>query len=533
MKLHCLALALLLFLIPLSFLRAEDTNNPVEDDNTLYVINKIEFMIDGRTKPYALMYCGKFKEGEKILGKNSLDRYIAQKTQLLVNERVLETVRIEYSVGEADETGALPVKLEVYVKDTWNLIVLPYPKFDSNEGFSITLKARDYNFLGTMSGLRFDFGFQRDSDNDNIFSFSIDSDTPFTLFGLRWNLNFDHDFKFTIGNPLYYRNITGLSVELPWRITTFTFGFNHYVTVNEETSDEAKDLYGVTEDFYDPYGSAEFFTNWQIPLGVAVGNYGDLTYTPKITMKFNYPISSQYEHRKPVTTLSHSIGFGRTDWIGNFRKELSASFSNSYNWYFGRSDAPVSIDINAVGTVHWPFNKYIGVSSRLNYYQKWQWSDRNNKWLPNYSAGDKIRGVIDKDLQADVMLSWNIDFPIRLIRFWPSEWFHKPKLRFMNFEMFISPFLDLALLKGPYNALKDNPHEGTNFAFNDMVAGFGLELIVYPGFFRSLRLRASIGYNNHSSSENCCVVHYITGLPKVMGFFPKWSEFYLGLDLFY
>lgn len=558
MKLQYILLLSLLVLLPFSFLysqegrveelyknlydentaisedqKYEETYSAPTDDNTLYIIQKIEFQVKGRSKPFALMYHGKFREDEEIIGKENLERYIALKIQLLMNQRVLEEVRIDHFIGEADETGAFPVKLVVYVKDTWNFIVLPYPKFDSNDGFSITLKARDYNFLGAMSPLKLDFGFARESDGDKTFNFLLDSDTPFSLFGLRWNLNFDNEIGFTIGKPLYYQNVTGLSVDLPWRITTFNFGFNHYVTVNEEVDDEAKDLYGATGDFYDPYGSAEFYANWEIPLGFSAGNFGDISYTPKISTRFNYPVSKQYDHRKPVISFSNTIGFGRTDWIGNFRKELSASISNSYNWYLNRSDAPLDIDINATGTVHWPFNKYIGISSRLNYYQKWQWSAKNDKWLPNYSAGNMIRGVIDRDLQADLMLSLNLDFTIRLLRFWPSEWFNKPKLRFFNFELYISPFLDLALLKGPYNYLKQNPYEGTDFNFKDIVAGFGLELILYPGFFRSLRLRVSLGYNNYYSTDHCCFVHFISGIPKKGGFFPEWSELYIGLDLFY
>jgi len=143
-----------------------DIINTIETDNDTDIVthntfdneNEIDFDIDGRTRPFALLANGEFREGERIYGKENLEKYISLKRQLLLNQRVLEEVNIEYSLGAVEKDGAIPVSLIIFVKDTWNLIILPYPKYDSNEGFSITIKARDYNFLGTMSALKFDLG---------------------------------------------------------------------------------------------------------------------------------------------------------------------------------------------------------------------------------------------------------------------------------------------------------------------------------------------------------------------------------------
>ena len=45
------------------------------------------------------------------------------------------------------------VTLDVYTRDTWNLIALPYFKYDSNSGLLLALRGRDYNFFGTMQTL--------------------------------------------------------------------------------------------------------------------------------------------------------------------------------------------------------------------------------------------------------------------------------------------------------------------------------------------------------------------------------------------
>ena len=479
---------------------------PAENDHTVYVIRGIEFDIIGRSRPFALISHGEFKYGEQIRGKKNLDKYLADKEQLLLNRRVLEELKIEYFPGESEEDGALPVKLLVHVKDSRNRVILPYPQYTTSDGFSITVKARDYNFLGTLNALKVDFGYNLKKGDQGI-HFLLDADVPFQAAGLNWNLNFDHFLNYNFGEPVYYQNVTGLSFQLPWRATTFTVGFNQYLTINEEPSEESKEIYSVTEKQYDPYGATELFASQKIPLGIALGDFGELTYTPGLSGRINYPYGKMDEVRKPVTTFSHSIGFGRVNWIGNYRKGLSASVGNAYSWYIDRSDAPLKITLEGDVNFHWIFSKYFGFSSRLNYREWWQRSDKMNSgnggWIPYFNAGDTIRGVLDidiwrtqgSDVWADRMLSLNLDFPVRVLRFWPSEWCDNPKLRLFNFEMFFSPFMDMALLQGPYSRLRTDWYDGTEFSFKDMISTAGFEIIVFSGFFRSLKLRLSAGYN--------------------------------------
>ena len=508
---------------------AEPLPSPVHIENgkTVYIIREMEFDVDGRSRPFALIIKGEFKYGEVIKGKANLDKYLANKRQLLVNERVLEEVSIEYFLGESEEDGSLPVKLLVHVKDTTNLVILPYPKYDSNDGLSITLKMRDYNFLGTMSPLRVDFGYQSYR-NDNIINFSIDTDIPFQFAGLNWIFNFDHIFKYTFGEPLYYQNVTGLSVELPWETNTFTVGFNQYLIFNEENSDDNIDIYGLPDRYPGAYGATELFASLKIPFGIYVGN-DEVSYTPKISGRINYLYNNMDESRKPVTTFSHTIGFGRANWIGNFRKGILVSLSNDYNWYVDRQDAPLGINLDANFTYYHPFSKYIGFSTRFRYRQWWQYSNDKNDWIPYYFAGDTIRGVIDDKIRANYMASFNFDLPIRLLRFWPSEWFNKPKLHFFDFEMHFAPFMDMALVKGPYSRVKNpsNPSEGaTKFtSLGDMITTGGVEVIVFPGFFRSFYIRGSIGYDLKNFLKN--------GFTYKWGFFPQWDEIYIGVDLSY
>jgi len=468
---------------------------------TVYVIREIEFSIDGTTRPFALMIHGEFKEGRRLAGRENLLEYLALKQRLLMNQRVLEEVRIEYFAAEVGEDGETPIRLLVHVRDSRNFIALPFPQYSTGDGFSLTLKARHYNFLGTMSAFGLDLGYgQRGGDRGA--RFSIESETPFQAAGLVWSLTFNHFFNYTFGQPLFYQNVTGLSVRLPWRTTTLTVGVNQYLTFNEEPGPESVFVYRV-EGLYSPYGATEIFASHRIPLGFAVGGFGELAYTPRLSGRIQYPPGEMDEVRKPRVSFSHSLAFGRIDWIGNYRRGLEASVGNSLYWYIDRHDAPFRVSLDGSVVFHWPLAERLGVSSRLRYRQWWQRSDRFGGGIPYFNAGDVLRGVLDSnvwrtqdsDLWADRMLSLNVDVPIKALDFRPSGWFGDPRLRLFDFQMHISPFMDMALLQGPFNNLKDNPDEGSRFRFGDMIHTAGFEIIVFSGFFRNLYLRASVAYN--------------------------------------
>jgi hypothetical protein len=530
-------LVVVFFLVRAMAQAQENAEPPAEasgtdDSQIVYVIRKIDFDVKGRSRPFALISNGEFKEGERIQGKDRLEQYIALKQQLLINQRVLEEVSIEYTLGTPEADGAVPVDLLVHVEDTTNFIVLPYPKYDSNDGGSLTLKARDYNFLGTMNALRIDLGVRVDTEEKkSVFNFEIDSDTPFKAAGLNWNLNFDHFFKLTLFDgarqPLYYQNITGLSMELPRGSTTFTLGFNQYLVFNEENSDEAKNVYGLGERFDGPYGGSEIYGSWKIPLGIQVGEFGDLNYTPGVSGRVNYIIENRDEPRKPVASFSHSLGFGRVNWIGNYRKGIEASVSNGYNYYFSRSDAPFAVNLSAGATIHWPFTRLIGLSARIQYRQWWQESDRLKDTVPYYSAGDVLRGVVNDHLQANYMLSFNLDLPFRILRFWPSEWFNYAPLHLFDFEMHVSPFMDLALVKSPDYNFSTRADKKTGFSIDDMIMTGGFEIIVFPGYFRSFYLRGSVGYNITN------LINEKRTPDLKWGIFPQWNEIYIGIGHHY
>ena len=479
-----------------------------EDKNAIYVINSFNYNVTGRTLPFMLNTKTELKKGEEIHGYHNFLKFIKDKSQLLINERVLkDNVRIEYTLGEPDEKGRIPVDIEIYAEDTWNIIALPYPKYSSNSGLEIIIKARDYNFFGTMNALRFDFGYKLDQYKRSYYTLMLDIGIPFELFGVKWHLDFDHDFNYRPERdlPYFYKNKTGLSVDLPIGLTTLTLSFHEYFIVNDELSETDQEIYSL--EFQEGlYMSSRPEISWKIPTGLEIGPYGILTYTPGVHASINHQISSWelVENRNGATyTFSHTLGFSRVDWIGNFKKGLSVNVSNSVNRFYNFPNDdwdPVYTNLEVSAAGYFIFTDFLGLSSRVLY--RHYFKDYNE------SAGDVIRGILDSHVDADYIASLNIDLPIRLLRIRPSEWFPNNKFtRIFDFDMHFIPVFDIAFYQ--------DHNKKQTFSRENILMGGGVEIIVFPQRWRSLFFRISAGWDFSNIA-----------LKTPM-------ELFLGMDLFY
>ena len=471
---------------PESSLSATGPDQPlISDDDQLYVITDFEFDIKGRTRPDALIYVGEFKQGEKLRGLANLEKYVSDKTQTLINQRVLkDNAAISYSVGEPSEDGAYPVTITIKVEDSWNIIALPYPKYSSHTGFGITLKARDYNFMGTMNPLRIDLGYSNDENNHSSFTLGVFSSTPFRALGYTWKFRFDNTFTYRpdVDEPYYYQNVIGLSVEVPFYATTFTFGFEEASNVNEGNSSRYEDEYGEFQKGL--YMSSELFTSWKIPTGLMVYKFGELTYTPRVSGTMNHELPKwplQEIRRGPYMNFRHSLGFDKIDWHANYRQGLSVSVGNSYNYNFYRlknDQEPLSISYGFEGIGHLIVSNFFAISSRLMF-QRWFYHDPEY----NENAGGALRGIRDDAISADYMLSLNMDFPVRVLVFAPPGRSNRRRSGILDFEMQLAPVIDLAMFHYP------DPVEEISFEPKNIVATGGLEMIIFPAFMRNLYVR--------------------------------------------
>jgi hypothetical protein len=463
---------------------------PSYDDSTLFVIVDYKFNVKGISRPFALQYKliekGEFRQGETITGTANLEKYISLITQIFINQRVLkDNVEVSYSAGDQNPDGSYPVTIMIKVEDTWNIIALPRPYYKNND-FDLTIKARDYNFLGTMNALRVDlgYGYDGDAEQPHSFLFGVYFDTPFKFWNHYWNFTFDNTVQFRLEAPVYYENTTGLSMDMPFRSTTFTFGVTERIYANQENSDWAKaNGYGTYHNGM--YMSGNPYVNWRIPTGLMMYRFGELTYTPSISATFNHsfpewPISD--DRRGPFIGLSHSLGFGNIDWHGNYREGLAFSMGNSYSYDFNRDIHSVSFDLT--GIVHHVFTSFFAVSARFMYRYGYSSDNGGEFYVSNF-----LRGVEDSSISAYEMLSVNLDLPVRLFAFTPSIWFNDSKLRLFDLEVHAAPVIDLALYRHKFfdYIMKYGPEEYA-------VTG-GLEVVVFSLFMRSLYVRLGFTIN--------------------------------------
>lgn len=481
-------------------------------DDALYVIDSWVFVTDGITRDYALNNRLNLYNGEILKGMAALANFISEKTQLLLNERIFESARIEYTTGQAlpfDSEEAYPVDLVIYTKDSWNIIALPYPKYDDNSGFSISIKARDYNFLGAMSPLKLDLGYQYDIEGKSTFSFLLDSNIPFPLFGLIWEIDFDNEFMYRMSaeKPFFYGNTTGLSVELPLKRTIFTIGFSESFFLDKENPQEYQDRYGRFQEGL--YFSSKPYINIYIPTGLKIESMGELVYSQELYAVFNHELPQWplNDFRKgPLLGFTHSLDFGRVDWIGNFRKGFYASIGSalSYNFYSKENNIqPLGANMKASAESHFILSDFSGISFRLMYRQ-WFFNE-----FYRY-AGDVLRGFLDKLIFANYMISLNLDFPLRVLQFRPSQWRQDNSFSSVfDFDLHLIPIIDAAFFSSPQT-------DSYNKAENVHIT-CGLELVFFPLRWRSLFLRASIGFGMQLFN------------PKA----PVTNEIFIGMELYY
>ena len=126
-----------------------------------YMIRTVDFEVDGITMELALREKVDISGNETFPDLTALEAFVADRRQLLSNERVLESVAARYALEPAPG-GGFYADLIFSTKDSWNIIALPKPKYDSNTGFDLSVRARDYNFLGSMRTLAVNFDYSID-----------------------------------------------------------------------------------------------------------------------------------------------------------------------------------------------------------------------------------------------------------------------------------------------------------------------------------------------------------------------------------
>ena len=432
------------------------------------LVRSVVYEVDGRTIPYFLAQKTELPEGMEFSSISDLETYLARARQRLLNERVLESVEVELGFGPIGGDGKLPADITFRVKDTWNIIVLPYFKFDSNSGLLVSGRARDYNFLGSMLPLRIDANYEKNFGEDGIWSLDLDFSYPFPALDMDWSFDLSASIELHAegSSPSAMMGL-GISSFLPLGPGTLDLGLGQKFLFNawESSTSEYEDKFFMISNSYVGYT----YPLWVSPDGER------LNIRPRVGVTGNWDIGGVEDYRlqgSPTLQAGTDLSYGTVNWQGNFRDGWRANLDVSLDYSvfhhnYTRSFTLASSRFDDFG--------WFGLGMRFKAFYLFDGADD--------TAGSELRGILNKRAVTDAAYVVNLDLPIRLIKFRPSDWFNKRWMRLFDFDQHWVPFFDMS--QGHY--------DDTWFLMTKGWYGAGLEVITFPAVMRSLFVRISIG----------------------------------------
>jgi len=469
--------------LPLS-LYAE--SGPPKTADRPYRIESVTYEINGRTRDWALADILDLEEGMTFPSETAFETFLLRQEQILVNQRVLQDGMITYRVldnaGEhalRDETvqaaAVHNVAVTVTVKDTWNFIILPYFKYDSNSGLLLSLRTRDYNFFGTMQALEIDFDYERTEDDRNVYTIASEFQLPFNLLNRRWEYIFKESFEFD-GTDIDFKISNGLGYFFTW------LGLDWEAIYTESFRYLSDDDDGD----YD-YFTSDFELGSTIDTGLDLFLYGPLAYRPAVYTEWNYKPGGISRARGGFTVgFEHTLDAGDYDWIGNYRRGRTVELvnDNGYNIMHKTWDQEIAFKTAVYqplwqpSPTEWP---KAGISTGVSGFYLINGADEDQD-----DAAKAARGVLDNTMNGDLGLFLNLDAAV-------TVWTVKPV-----FEAQFGVFLDVAYVRD----LRGDFYPDTSFQSDrDLRYGAGIEVVGFPLFARSLYLRGSLGTDLVAVSE--------------------------------
>ncbi len=471
-----------------------------------FKIENVDYEILGRTQEKFLRNEVLIDTEKTFSSKDELDLYIDDCKMRLLNLRIFSDVNIEIeenlsleesnalaagnspasdvavasdSGGSIDSSEVVPVRLKIRVEDSKHFLLLPYPKYSSNDGAVLKIKMRDDNFRGTITQVESEvFGgisdFSSFSPENFNAGFALNFNYPIFYKSFGIFATTDSSVKFTFDSPVPSYDVNaGLSFVFPLeknKMRQLVIDFSQGLV----RGDEEHALFG-NDIFYSEYAKLS------LPIKM---NFADSTLTPYTD--FFYCWSDRElnfddtELSSPLTKTGLSFEFGRVDWLGNFRQGVSAIFDGGSGFDFRRNDfiPYFSAQVNAFKA--W---EKIGIISQLNFFQ-----DKNERPIGVFLRGIRdtpeisSKNLADRFLYVPTALCLNLDFPFHLFSFKPKE---TSRIKDFGFEVQISPFVDLALTKNNITDRLFSPKDG-------WYSG-GFEVLVYPEKWKSIVVRASLG----------------------------------------
>ena len=399
-----------------------------------YIINSVNYEITGKTKKEYLDNKLNIEIKKEFETENNLNNYLDEIKQKLDNIRVIESYEVLTEIILEENYF---VNLIIKTVDTKNFIALPYPKYDTNEGFVAKIKLRDSNLFGTISALDAELLYAYTEKQDYKVGALFDFNIPFYLNSLGLNLFSEFESSYFIKEKKFlFDTETGFEFYYPIIKPIIKIGLNQTADYNTKKT---------------------LFNEWFLSECVFVKlpfYFNDYTFSVITNFKTDIIPNINYSNQIGFNLYKNSV-----NWIENFRQGFFIDTSLYLNLFYNQFEYNFTFENNFI--YYKSFDK-LAFATRLNIFL----NPSENE------VGSFIRGITDSELVSDLGFIANLDLPISLFKI--------NKNKFYDFELQISPFVDF----------------GYTYQNEFHISG-GLEFLVYPRITRSLQLRVSGGISKN------------------------------------
>ena len=480
-----------------------------EKNSKRFRLLNITFHPEGRIERSALLRYLRIDMAHIYDSQEELEQFLDSVHQRLENSRFFEQISHTYSVSAYTDDGIDLVDAEFSFTVSNSLLAFPSPSFDSNTGTKLSLIVRDQNFMGLMRPLMFSIigqlGTEEEPENTSKVTggFAFYNELPFSM-GKTQNSWFNAvNFAWTIGDSSPSFNFrSGINVGIPVGKKKNILNFNF--------------TQSVVHDFhYKKYDDELYFIesgSVSLPLTIAtINKKAPLIYTPFIRASYTWDTDGISEantklNGTPRLSVGQTTSITHINWEGNFRKGYAFSTTQSISRDFhAKKTEKMIIPLFSISWRNYLSWKYAGIYTNFSFF-----ATHND----SINTGNLLRGILDKQvfrsyridndnyaLATPSAFTANIDIPLHIITTDWLKWFHISDsssgfgklLSYLDFELQVSPFLDIALIK--------NRATGKAYSIEDGLFSTGLEFLVYPQRWKSYVIRASLGFDISRHSE--------------------------------
>ena len=465
-----------------------------------------------------------------IFTEESLDSYLTFYKQQLINSRYFEEVSVTYETlfnhedYEISDDGVFKeIIVIINLKDSNHFLAVPYATFKDDINQTIItpkLKAKDTNFLGTLTPLSFDVNVtiskkKEESKIEFNPGMNIAFDIPFKAgpINLTWVNKYAMNYTFGNNTPEWDAK-TGFKIELPLNRVSFILELNQYNYKNLRFTEYKDDFYFSEEAIL------------SVPVSIyQFKNYTYLTYTPTVNYCFNWDFDGINKNNDdlsgPIINFGHSLSNSQINWENNFRNGYSFTISNNWGYNFQRQDWNPSLTISSQLFKSFVVEdrNYLDIVGFCSNLYSFIYFDLSDSYFDHTTSGygeklgDHLRGIPNEfyfgnekpDNTSSAAFILNLDFPINIVR---TSFKHD----IINFDLQLSPFIDLAVYKDRALPLK-----------TDSAICMGGEALIYPKKWSSFTIRVSLGFDMKAAAAED---NFIKGLLHN-------KEFFIGLGLAY